>query len=232
MIRSELISRSPVKILEATVHGGLTTGNIGAITGPKGIGKTACLVHIATYQLLQNKHVIHVSFSDSPHHIVTWYEDIYAEVARRANLENARAIHDDIVKNRIIMNFTQTGLHFQEIEKRLASIIKNVNFHVDTVVVDGFDLSKAGADEFAEVHHFAAELQLKVWFSFSKVFKPDTTALEALAGFTDEFELIIRLKQQNDSVHLLLEKDHDTVDIHDMHLVLDPATLLISEEAS
>ena len=62
MIKKELITKSPLRILEQSIHGGIGKGNIAILAAPKGLGKTACLVHIATDQLLQGKHVIHVSF--------------------------------------------------------------------------------------------------------------------------------------------------------------------------
>jgi len=48
MIMEDLISRSPLRILENSIHGGLGKGNIGVLASRKGVGKTACLVHIAT----------------------------------------------------------------------------------------------------------------------------------------------------------------------------------------
>ena len=48
MVRAELIKRSPLRILERSMHGGLGAGNIGILASRKGVGKTACLVHIAT----------------------------------------------------------------------------------------------------------------------------------------------------------------------------------------
>ena len=58
MIKEERNRRSPLRILEKSIHGGLGKGNIGVIAAKKGVGKTACLVHIATDQLFLNKHVI------------------------------------------------------------------------------------------------------------------------------------------------------------------------------
>src|SRR4030042_4764412 len=107
MIKSESNRRSPLRILEKSTQGGVGPGNIGVIAARKGVGKTACLVHIATDQLFENKHVIHVSFSANTSHIISWYEDIFDEIAKKYNLDSAGEVHDEIVRNRIIMNFNQ-----------------------------------------------------------------------------------------------------------------------------
>jgi len=60
MVRKELINRSPLRILERSTHGGVGKGNIGIIAARKGVGKTACLVHIATDQLFQKIGRAHV----------------------------------------------------------------------------------------------------------------------------------------------------------------------------
>ena len=77
MVKEELIKRSPLRVFEKSIHGGLGTGNIGVLASPKGVGKTACLVHIATDKLFQGKYVIHVSYSSRVDYIITWYEDIF-----------------------------------------------------------------------------------------------------------------------------------------------------------
>ena len=46
MVKAELIKRSPLRVFEQSIHGGLGRGNIGVLASPKGVGKTACLVHI------------------------------------------------------------------------------------------------------------------------------------------------------------------------------------------
>ena len=77
MIKHEIITRSPLRILEKSTHGGVGKGNIGVIASRRAPKKTACLVHIATDQLFQGKNLIHVSFSADTAHIVSWYEHIF-----------------------------------------------------------------------------------------------------------------------------------------------------------
>ena len=96
MVRSELLRRSPLKILETTAHGGPGKGSLGAVVARKGVGKTAFLVHLATLHLLEERHVIHVSFAAKTDHIVDWYNEIFDTVARRASLDHAATIREEI----------------------------------------------------------------------------------------------------------------------------------------
>ena len=43
MHRKELNERSPIRVLEASIHGGLGSGNIGVVVARHGVGKTAKL---------------------------------------------------------------------------------------------------------------------------------------------------------------------------------------------
>ncbi|MCJ7610642.1 MAG: hypothetical protein MUP19_00135, partial [Candidatus Aminicenantes bacterium] len=98
MVKQELIARSPLRILEQSLSGGLGKGNIGVLAARKGVGKTACLVHIATDKLFQDKPVIHVSYASRVDHIITWYEDIFKELARQKDLELPEDFHDEVVR--------------------------------------------------------------------------------------------------------------------------------------
>ena len=47
MHRKDLNERSPVRVLEASIHGGLGRGNIGVVIARHGVGKTPFLVGVA-----------------------------------------------------------------------------------------------------------------------------------------------------------------------------------------
>jgi hypothetical protein len=233
MIKNELITRSPLRIMEQSIHGGMGKGGIGVIAARKGIGKTACLVHIATDRLFQGKHVIHASFCSDTKHIVSWYEDIFNEIARRSNLSGAMDVHDDIIKNRIIMNFKQDSTHIDKIKKNIRLFLENGNFCVDTLVVDGYNFNKARPEDFREFKLLAVEHNLELWFSAS--LKENETQGNAgipnvLAPFIEDIEILIFLEPRGDFVHLALMKDHDAMLNSDLHLKLDPHILLIAEE--
>ncbi|MDC7124781.1 MAG: hypothetical protein PQJ46_04395, partial [Spirochaetales bacterium] len=128
MIKEELNKRSPLRLFENSIDGGLGKGNLGVIASRKGVGKTACLVHIAMDKLFRGRQVIHVSFASKTDHISMWYEDIFNEIVKKRELENADEIYEDILKNRVIMNFNQDGLSTENILKSVSAMIEQGNF--------------------------------------------------------------------------------------------------------
>jgi hypothetical protein len=234
MVKKELVTRSPLRILEKSTHGGVEKGNIGIITARKGVGKTACLVHIATDQLFQGKHVIHVSFATDTSHIVAWYEDIFQEISHRYNLDEAMSVHDELTKNRVIMNFRQDGISNEQIIRSLRSMIKDGHFQADTIIIDGYDFSKINADDFHPFKEFAEELKIEIWFSAT--LKKDGQTYDnkgiptLLSPFSTLISIIIHLESKEDHIHLKLIKDHDLTPSSDLHLRLDPHILLIAQE--
>lgn len=234
MVRKELIERSPLRILEKSIHGGVGEGNIGVIASRKGTGKTACLVHIATDQLFQDKHVIHVSFAGRTDHIISWYEDIFAEIARKRDLEDAMDVHDEIIKRRVVMNFSQSGISAGQFLKSIRAMIDDGNFAADTIVIDGYDFEKGEPETLVAMREFAAELGLTVWFSAS-VHREDPRTNEngvpmILCPYIESIAVIITMQPTEKHIKLNLIKDHGQYVQEDLHLMLDPKSLLIARE--
>lgn len=235
MIKDELVKRGPLRRLQQSMHGGgLGKGNIGVIAAPKGTGKTACLVHLATDHLLEGRHVIHISFSDDTRHIITWYEDIFDEIAERYRLDGARGIHDDIIKRRIILNFRQDGVSAGQVQKSVRSLIRDGNFNAEAVFVDGYDFARCGSDDLESFKRFAEEAGLEIWFSVS-VMKEQVGDRRPVPAFMERhlasIAVFIVMEPCGNYIHLKLVKDHDKVPVNELHLKLDPQNLLIAEDA-
>ena len=233
MVKAELIKRSPLRILEKSIHGGLGKGNIGVLAARKGVGKTACLVHIATDKLLQNKPVIHVSYASRVDYIISWYEDIFKEIAKKRSLESAVDVHDEIIKNRVIMNFHQDGAKTEQVLSSLEVMITQGQFAADAIVVDGYDFGMSSPEDLFKFREFAEKLGLEVWFSASlkgeePLFDEAGVPL-ALESFMDEIAVLITLYFESGHIRLHLIKDHDYPFAGELHLKLDPKTLLIAE---
>jgi KaiC/GvpD/RAD55 family RecA-like ATPase len=64
----------PLRVFDESIGGGLGRGNLGVLVSRRGVGKTACLVHLATDKLLRGEHVIHVSFNGNVEHVINWVQ--------------------------------------------------------------------------------------------------------------------------------------------------------------
>ena len=233
-VKEELIKRSPLRVLEKSISGGLGKGNVGVLASRKGVGKTACLVHIAADKLIQDQHVIHVSYASRVDHIVTWYEDIFKEIAKTPKMRSALEEFDDLIRNRVIMNFKQDGARTEQVLRSLEAMIVHGNFRAETVIVDGLDFAQAAPDDILKFKDFAGRLGLEVWFSASlkgedPLFDEKGIPFE-LKGYLDVVDVLISLQHHGDHVHFNLVKDHERLAPKDLRLRLDPTTLLIAKD--
>jgi len=235
MVKSELIKRSPLRIFEKTIHGGVKKGQIGVLASKKGVGKTACLTHIAVDKLLQERHVIHVSFAASVEHIINWYEDIFKEIAKKRNLEDAVDVHDEIIKNRVIMNFSQDRVSIDQVLKSLGALIEDGSFPADAVIFDGYNIGEQTEDELRLIKKFAELHELEIWFSLSlqedkEVLFDSNNIPVVLEKLIDILDVVINMRHGGDYIHLQVAKNHEIIENREMALRLDPKTLLIAEE--
>ena len=233
MIKEELIQRSPIRIFEQSFHGGLKAGEIGIIASPHGIGKTSVLVQLGLDKLLQGKKVIHVSFTQHTNHVLAWYADIFDEFISKKNLEHAADVKNEVVKNRVLMNFNQDVMSKDQIIKSLRAMIVEGGFEAEAVIIDGFDFSRTDRERIASVKALAQELGLSVWYSCSVKDEGQQYDKEKIPllfkDLVDILDVIIVLEPKADHIELSISKDRDTHDTKALAMRLDPKTLLILE---
>ncbi|HUW40944.1 MAG TPA: hypothetical protein VMV90_08020 [Rectinemataceae bacterium] len=233
MLKEELIAKSPVRLLEKSIEGGLRVGNIGVIASRKGIGKTSVLVQLALDKLLQGEKVIHVSFTAHTSYVISWYENIFGELAKRRNLEHLGDVKNDLVKNRVIMNFAQEGVSIEQILRSLKAMIVDGGFKAKTLIVDGFDFTRATRDQIDKVKAFAGEMGLEVWYSCTLIGEEplvDKNNIPViLREYIDVISVLILLEPKAEYIHFTVVKDHDRMNPQDLKLKLDAKTLLIAE---
>lgn len=231
MLKSQYLERSPIRIMEKSINGGLGQGNLGVFTSRKGVGKTGCLIHVAIDAMLNGKKVLHVSFNENPNHISKWYKIIFGELLKTYKLENTN-FYDEISQNHIIMNFSQGQITVPEVGDRIAMMIENAKFIPAIFIIDGFSFEPAIADDLLNFKSIAQKHDCEMWFSATlhrHQMELDHRGIPAPVNrFYDFFSVIIMLKPENDYIHLKLLKDGNSTDLEQLRLKLDPHTLLIS----
>ena len=233
MLKEELIKKSPVRVLERGIEGGLGIGNIGVIASRKGIGKTSVLVQLALDKLLQGKKIVHVSFTTHTSYVISWYENIFKELTRKRSLANMESIHDDLVKNRVIMNFNQEGISTDQIIRSLQAMILDGGFQAEAIIIDGFDFTRSEPEHFAKIKEFAQKMKLEIWYSCTMVGEEPLIDKRnvpvMLREFLDLISVLIVLEPKAEYIHFLVVKDHARMNPEDLSIKLDAKTLLIAE---
>ncbi len=226
MVKEELIERSPVRSIEKSVNGGLKAGEIGVLTSKKGLGKTSVLVQLGLDMLLQDKVVVHVSFNQHSNYVITWYENIFNEMAKKKNLADAEDVKAELVRKRVILNFSPDAVSAASIVKALAAL-KAGGIAAACLVIDGLDVNRVTAADLAELKAYGKDADMNIWFSFNS----DADSVEASFGadVAKEINTVINLEQKADTIQMKVLKAHDAP-VENVTLKLDSKTLLISDK--
>jgi hypothetical protein len=233
MLKAELIAKSPVRVLEKSIEGGLKSGNIGVIASKKGVGKTSVLVQLALDKLLQGQKVIHVSFTSHTSYVIAWYENIFGEVAKKRGLEHLDEVRDELVHNRVIMNFTQDGIKTEAILHSIKAMMVDGGFHAQSLIIDGFDFTKSVPAELEKVHAFAKEMNLEIWYSATlagdELHLDKNNVPLVLKDYLGSIAVLVLLEPKAEYIHFNVIKDHERLNPQDLKIKLDAKTLLIAE---
>ncbi len=226
MQKQDLIDRSPVRFLEKATNGGLKEGELAIITSKKGLGKTSVLVQIGLDQLFQDKNVVHVSFNQQSDFVMRWYEDIFTEMAKKKNLQLAKDIKSDIVKNRVVLNFNQDTFNISSIVSTLKALEVG-GVKTDALIIDGLSKTKLNAEAMDQFKAYAKEAKASIWFSQNTEGETLDTVLPE--EITSKADAIVHLTQKPDTIQMEVLKVRGET-IKDSNLRLDSKTLLMFEK--
>lgn len=233
MIKEDLVKKNPLRVISP--EGANGTPRLGLVMARAGLGKTAILVQIALDSMLRGNKVLHVSIGQSLDKTRIWYADIFKDIVDATKLENASAIEDEIMRQRMIMTFNEDSFTVAKLKERLQDLIGQNIFQPNCLLIDGFDCSGAPEEALAEMRELMDSVKLNVWFS-AVCHRDDDRVSEsgvpAPCHTTDHlFDTIILLqpKSEEKSIALNIVKDASGVTQEGKSLNLDPATLMIIE---
>ena len=229
----ELTHRSPLRVFERSVHGGLGKGNIGVVASRAGVGKSAFLTCVALDDLLRDRKVLHVSTTQTVDHVRDFYEEMFADLAKTANLEETVVAREKIEHNRFIRSLNGKGFQVPAFADSLALLRKEAGFRPDLVILDGYDLEEAVASDVGQLRELARGHECEVWITHRVPQAEDGADWhelpKAVVRLRDHVAVCVLLQPVGDAIRIRLLKDHDNADVADLSLDLDPRTLLVRE---
>jgi hypothetical protein len=227
----DLKSLSLVSILEKSSRLGLGRGNLGALMARAGVGKTACLIHIAINKLLHNEKLVHISLENAPDKISSYYRVIFSDLVKALELKEAHELRALIEKNRMILAYLNQSFELQRLRDYLKNLREKVGFLPDALIVDGLDFSKTAREVFQGLKEIAVASQVEIWLSaltHREVPGVNERGIPFPCDQVDDlFSIILLLEPMRSAVSLKLLKDHDQEGMGEASILLDPNTLLI-----
>lgn len=233
MHRKDLNERSPLRLLEKSIHGGLGRGNIGVVAARRGVGKTAVLVGIALDDLMRSRKVLHVALNQRFDKILQYYDEIFMDLARTGNLQDVGAERLEVERCRNIHTYVDNSFSIQKLREAIAFLNTYMDFYPTTVILDDYNFEEATKEDLDELRQIAQEIHGELWMSAvtHRESEQNERGVPApLARLEQSIDVILALEQGDKSVTLRLLKDHSNPDVSPSHVALDPTTLLLVPE--
>ncbi|MFO7984651.1 MAG: hypothetical protein R6U38_02215 [Desulfatiglandaceae bacterium] len=223
-------SVSPLKILEKSSRRSLGAGNLGVLIARAGVGKTACLIHIAFDKIFRQEKLVHVALEEGPEKVMSYYTVIYYDLLKALGITDDYEYRMRIERNRMILAYLNQSFDLDRLRNNLKNLAQGLQFIPDALIVDGLDFENTDRSVFKGLKDIARESDAEIWLSalsHRHITQVNDHGIPYPCNEIDDlFSLIIQLKAEPSGIFLSLLKDHDQPGIPDTHVRLDPNTFL------
>lgn len=232
MVDKSMIERSPVRIFDRAIGGGVGSGNLGVVFSRTGGGKTGFLIGLAIDKLLQGEKVLYISTKESVEHIHNFFDQIFHAMAESLDMEDVPRNQLRMERNRHILVYNRKLFSLEKLEQSVAFLKDAANFEPDMVIMDGTPrFEKTEPWEIEGIRKLAAEWDAEVWTSsiaHREGMEYDERGVPVkVARFDDDLAVIIHLEPESDHIKVKICKEHGSEDIAQVQMDLDPATMLL-----
>ena len=219
MYRKEVNERSPMRVFEKSIHGGLGRGNVGVVLSRAGVGKTALLVQIALDDLLRDRRVLHISTEHAVDHVRAYYDELFHDLAQYTKLAEPESVRLDVERHRLIFSLLGHAPTSEGTSTSLKKLIDTVafardvaHFSPDVIVIDGFDFAHASEAMIDTLATLARDHSAELWLSTTtKTAQVEPGVAPApIDRFFDKLGVVVYLESEKDVVRLRLLKDTTT----------------------
>lgn len=232
MLQKSLIERSPVRIFDRAIGGGLGTGNIGVVLSRTGVGKTGFLIGLAIDSLLQGRKVLYISTKESVEHVTAFFEQIFHAMADDLGMNEVPQRQLMMERGRHILCYNRDFFSVEKLEQSAAFLKETTGFSPDMVIMDGTPrFEQTEPWEMAGIRRLAAGWQAEVWTSANlhrEGQEVDARKVPVeVARYDADLAVIIHLCPEGDHIKVKITKEHQTETTAQVSMELDPRTLLL-----
>jgi hypothetical protein len=229
----DFINVSPLILLELSSNKELGRGNLGVLMSRAGVGKTACLIHIAFDKLFNHQKLVHVSLDNTPEKVTSYYDVIYSHLVKALDIKDEVDKRMLFERNRMILAYMHQSFEIKRLKENLRTLVEKLDFTPDCLIVDGLDFEAADKEALQGFKDVAKEFNVEIWFSaltHRHIVDTNEKGIPYPCSRVDDmFSMIIQLNSKPDGIFLELLKDHDNPVKPNTSVRLDPNTFLVTK---
>ncbi len=158
-------SSAKVDLVRRTLGNPVEGGELGVVLAIAGVGKTACLTHIALEHLLAGMPVLHVSIGSTPEKVKVWYQEFLKNLAPFQPQEETAGMGQEIERRRFILSYVPDAFSVEKLEQNLQNLETQANFHPTVMVLDGLDFDQLPRSTVEDLKAFAKRRGIFIWMS-------------------------------------------------------------------
>jgi hypothetical protein len=233
MYRKEVNERSPLRLFDRTIHGGLGPGNLGVVLARAGVGKTAFLVQLGLDDLLQERNVLHVSVDSTIERVRTWYDELFTDLCQYTELADPAAARLLVERHRMIQVYSEDSFSVEKLAGVTGILRDHAGFVPAAILLDGLDWETIEPDVVAGLKAIAEEAGAELWatvLTHRHVTGENPDDLpRPCERFDDLIDVAVFMAPQGDRIDLRLLRDHDSRELMATTLELEPVSLRLSD---
>jgi hypothetical protein len=187
-------------------------------------------VGIAIDDAIRGRKVLHVSLDKTVDHMREFYDEIFMDLARSADLEDLATARVDMERHRMIHTYTGGTFTIDKLRQSVQFLKDVAHFEPACLIIEGFAFEKATLADIEALRKLAVEFNVELWMSAVTHRGVAADALgipEPLTKLAPAIAVIVQMTDDGGSVKLALLKDHDNPNVANLTLALDPSTMLI-----
>ncbi len=227
-----VFEKSPVRLLDRALQGGLGRGNFGVVLSRTGVGKTGFLIGLALDRLLQGKRVLHISTQEPVERLRAYYDQLLQAMAQQLALDNMLERRLEVERGRHILVYNRETFTLEKLRQSISFLREGAGFAPDMVIMDGTPRFEYSEDwEIEGICNLAREMDAEVWTG-SNLHREGQELDERgvpheVAWHEENLAVILSLQSQNDHVRVQILKEHDSEQPPSISLELDPETRML-----
>ena len=229
-------SISPLKLLEQSPgQKSLGDGNIGVLIARAGVGKTACLIHMALHKLFEGEPMVHVSVGDTPEKISAYYHVIFSDLAKAIEEYDIEDCLLKMDRGKVVLSYMDDNFDLARLGRNLKNLKESLFFYPKFVIIDGINFASARRELFVGIKKLAEQFNVEMWLSAlthrHMATEVNKNGIPYPCDKVDDlFNIIMYMNPDKDGLFLSLLKDHGGYISKDIKVKLDPTTFLLAQE--